>query len=157
MKHLAVLSSLFALLAAVFIPELRVNASDSVDVRLLRVASDVPIERGDFVAYCLPGEWTEPLVARGYPAGQAGCDDESIGLLKRVVALEGEELRDLGPVLEIENGPRLARLPGFPVATLPAIVPDGFAVLAGEHPRSYDSRYFGLVPTAELERLEALW
>ena len=45
----------------------------------------------------------------------------------------------------------------MPSAMPEGIVPPGMALLLAEHPGSFDSRYFGLIPLASLRKTEPVF
>ncbi len=93
---------------------------------------------------------------------QAIAKDQAVRLTKRVGCVAGDVLRTekgkqycgnqfLGQALEKDSKGK--KLPTF-VWNGP--IPEGKVYLVGDHPRSFDSRYFGFVNAAALERLHPL-
>lgn len=91
---------------------------------------------------------------------EAIAADQAVQLTKRVGCVAGEQLRTdggkhycgtqfLGQALEKDSKGK--KLPRF-VWNGP--VPPGKVYLVGDHPRSFDSRYFGFVNASSLERLK---
>jgi len=123
-------------------------ATDSVKYHvLLRVPGAA--SKGDYVNVAL---YHESIDAR-----------QAVRLTKRVACVAGEVLKSdrgahwcneeyLGRVLRRDS--RSVPLPEF-VWNGP--VPDGKVFLSGDHVRSFDSRYFGFVNAAALERLQPLF
>jgi len=100
-------------------------------------------EKGSIAVLCAPIPHTS--------IGHGPCPDGSMPLLKRVVAVEGDEVRvtDYGvevngkavpnskPLDLASNGRALPHLRGI------FLLKSGETWVAGEHPNSFDSRYFG--------------
>ncbi len=59
--------------------------------------------------------------------------------------------------LNREQRPELCQSGALPVFDFDGPIPDGMAFALGDHPLSYDSRYWGLVSLATTERLIPLW
>lgn len=115
---------------------------------------------GDFLAFC-PGEpWSKLSVERNYrPAGSV-CFDGREPLLKRIVAQAGDTvvmdtkgvsingtlpLRDSRPMA---GDSEQLTLEHFPFGSY-TLQPGQYWVM-GDHPRSFDSRYFGPIDTSQI-------
>jgi conjugative transfer signal peptidase TraF len=133
------------------------NASASAPVGLYRVTSEAPA-RGDLVLVRAPDAIVGLAAERGYLP-------RSVPLVKRLAALPGEHVCAFNEAIIIGGeiaARRLATdrqgraLPWWnECRTLSA---DEFFLLNGEVPRSFDSRYFGPVPTKNIiGRLVPLW
>lgn len=107
------------------------------------------IERGDYVTF----DFQHELIKGGRP----------YKLTKRVACLPGEQL-----ILKGEyhycNGKKLGRVLMFGESgvPLPAFeysgnVPDGKVFLSGEHPSSFDSRYWGFISISELSKMKPIF
>lgn len=121
---------------------------ESVKAHFGLLAPGVPetLALGDYVALVWQGE--DPNHIERLKPGT--------GLVKRVGCLPGQHLRVtakevdcdgkiLGLVREFSlSGKRLAP------ALFDGIIPQGLVFLVGDHPASYDGRYFGLVPMGNL-------
>jgi len=112
-----------------------------------------PIERGRWVILCPPADAARLAVERGY-LGSGPCPGGVEPLLKRVAALPGDRVAVARDGLHV-NGTRLPAsaplerdLNDLPLPLAPfgehAVEP-GTVWVIGEHPRSFDSRYFGPV------------
>lgn len=148
---------------------IRVNATASMPRGLWQVrTADAPLRRGEFVTVCLPD--TVPIreaAARGYlPAGI--CADGHAPLVKPVAAVAGDRVTvaPQGIFLDgrpIEHTAQLVRdsagRPLRPVAPgVYPVMPGQVWLLSGHDPRSFDSRYFGPVPTANVQGVaRPLW
>ena len=125
--------------------------SDSLNgIRYLVVVKDLPFKRGDIVS--IQGHEVKYVKTRL--------------LSKRVIGLPGDRItitsfKNGGQAISVQNGsnpPILLPLlnttqEGFPLtASKDAIVPEAKVFVAGDHPRSFDSRYaeFGLVPMGKI-------
>lgn len=122
---------------------LRLNVSPSAPYGLYRLAP-VPAELARGVLVVLP-----------VPASVQAWRSPWLPLLKPVAALPGDCVChqdnnllvngvDFGPVLQAAHGNPLPQLQGC------GIVPPGHVFVASSAPRSLDSRYFGVVPVADL-------
>ena len=137
-------------------PHLVWNASASAPIGLYRVVSGAP-ERGDFILVRLPKSIEKLAAIRGYlPAG--------VPLIKRVAAVAGDDVCAFNGAI-IVNGEIVARQRKVDRAgrSLPRwnecreLVPGEFFLLT-KAPDSFDSRYFGPVPSAQVTgRLAPLW
>lgn len=139
------------LLALAFATGLRVNPTPSLPKGIYRISQGTP-GKGDLVTFCLDGEYAALAKERGYlEAGS--CPSGLRPLLKRLAGLPG----DL-----IEAGSLAARTVDsqgqlMPSVSLPGVVPPGLALVLADHPGSFDSRYFGLVPLDSLQRVEPVF
>lgn len=137
---------------------LRFNTTSSMPMGIYRLTASTP-ERGDTVAYCLRGDAAELARNRGYLT-EGSCPSGLAPVLKSVAGLPGDMLTQSTDGLSINEvlQPHSAVLPldtqgrGMAGALMPSPVPDGMAVLMSDHPGSFDSRYFGFVPLADLRR-----
>lgn len=136
----------------------RFNVSESMPAGMYRLSPEQP-QRGDAVAYCLRGETARLALRRGYVTA-GSCPSGVCPLLKTAAGLPGDALQQGHAGISV-NGrlqPQSAVFAedsqgrGMAGALLPAVVPDGMALLLSDHPGGFDSRYFGLVPLAELLR-----
>lgn len=130
---------------------LYINYTPSLPRGLWRVIEEKPLQdaRGEAV-----------MLKKGSVTlkGDEGCGTV---LLKRVVGLPGDvitydkqgkslavngtALKDTEIFLKDSMGEDLPRL------TYPVIVPKGYVWLCSEHPKGYDSRYFGPVPVTSID------
>ncbi|HLK80740.1 MAG TPA: conjugative transfer signal peptidase TraF [Xanthobacteraceae bacterium] len=116
------------------------------------------LTRGELVLVCLPETLARFALGRGYLARGAGCGDGIEPVGKRIGALAGDTVA-LAPEYVAVNGRRLpnseSRTQDSRRRNVPHIafgtyqVADGEVWLFGEaDARSWDSRYFGSVPTS---------
>jgi conjugative transfer signal peptidase TraF len=135
-----------------------INTTDSMPMGLWRQTANQAPGAGDVVLLCLPANpATELGQARGYIA-PGPCPTGQEILLKPIAAGVGDvvTVSPLGMSIDgrpIANSAQLARdsqgrpLPAYPAGTYR--VPTGKIWLVSPHnPRSFDSRYFGPVPTS---------
>lgn len=146
----AALAALCALGAGAKEAGWRVNITGSLPGVFYRVSDNPRV--GDYVQFC------PPFVVSAIPdakPGEASCHGK-VPLLKRVVAVEGDTVSvdDAGVAI---NGRRLAnstpRAWASDGAPLPSargeyLLRRGEVWVAGEHPDSFDSRYYGPVSIA---------
>ncbi|TIT03452.1 MAG: S26 family signal peptidase [Mesorhizobium sp.] len=133
------------------------NASASAPVGLYRVAAGAPA-RGDLVLVRTPG-----FVA--YLAAERGYLPRNVALVKRLAALPGEHVCAFNDAIII-GGDIVARRLKIDVKgrSLPwwngcrALGDNEVFLLGSDKNRSFDSRYFGPVPTQNvIGRLVPLW
>lgn len=144
---------LFATAGAAGLAGARVNTTPSLPRGLYWVQPQKP-EKGSLVLFCAP---STPLFSEAKTRGYLGagfCASGSEALLKRIVAVEGDQvtISDQGVAV---NGQRLAN--STPLKTdaagrpLPAFKAEGtlaagqVLLMADQHPQSFDGRYFGPV------------
>lgn len=138
----------------------RINATASMPRGLWQMRVGEPIERGEVVVVCPPNRADIRQAARrGYiPAGQCPGDYEP--LVKPVAALGGDLVTVLPGGVAVDGRPVANSRPltkdeaGRALHAFPAgsyRVPRGeLWLLSGHDPRSFDSRYFGAVPVANV-------
>ena len=139
----------------------RVNATISLPQGIYRQSADVP-KRGDLVGFCLPSDnlYSEIARKRGY-LKPGICPNGLQPLMKHLAGLPGD-LVEIGPAGISVNGclilgtvrPSLdSQGRDLPPSILKTgRIPQGHAlVLATDHPGSFDSRHFGLVPFGSLK------
>lgn len=139
---------------------LYVNATASMPRGLWRVRAAEPIERGTVVAICPPNCATiREAARRGYiPPGR--CPGGYEPLIKPVAALGGDIVTVTPAGVVVDGNPVANTRPlamdeaGRALYAIPAgsfRVPRGeLWLLSGHDPRSFDSRYFGAVPVANI-------
>lgn len=137
---------------------LRINTTASMPIGVWTVADLGAVTRGQAVVFCLPGAAAARAMARGYIGRGGDCPDGSEALLKPIVAVAGD-LVALGPAGVSVNGEPIADsavLPadraGRPVAAAAGgtVAPGTVWLMSGHDRFSFDSRYFGAVPVANL-------
>ena len=139
---------------------LRCNVTTSMPIGVWRVqAQRGPVEHGDVVTLCAGPQAAALGRDRGYLAG-GECPGDVELLIKTVVAIPGDEV-DVSRSGIAVNGsliPGSIPLPYDDRGREMQPIDQGFYrvgptevwVIGGSDPRSYDSRYFGPVPIANL-------
>ena len=131
---------------------LRINFTASAPFGIYMLVSGTPA-KGEMASFCLDswaGEWLALAEERSY-LGPGFCPRGLRPLLKTVSGLQGE---DTGRYtnLSLRHADSMGR--PLPASRLQdGQIPDGFALMLGQHEGSFDSRYFGLVPAAALRRV----
>lgn len=139
--------------------DLRINLTPSMPLGIWRETKE--LEKGSFIAFCLPKDnlLSSMIETREYlPRGR--CSDGFAPLLKQVVATSGDKIEISKDAVSV-NGKTF-----YHSATLSTdskgrpmqyilrgryIVSDNeYWVLATDHPRSLDSRYFGGIPKSSI-------
>lgn len=154
----AVLWLLLALLMAGFHAHgsgLRINPTPSLSKGVYRITpehSPAGLAKGDLVSFCLRGEFADLAKERGYL--QAGsCENGLRPLLKRLAGLPGDYI-DVA-TLAIRTVDSQGRL--MPSSLRSGVIPTDMALVLADHEGSFDSRYFGLVPLEDLQRVEPVF
>lgn len=157
--HLVLLgaTALAAALACILASHLIWNATPSMPLGLYWLSPGAPPDKGLLVAFPIPPSVRALVAARHYLPARAL-------LLKRVVASEGDEVCAQGGVLSIEGAPLGAILTedsaGRPLPRYDGCgpLPAGLLFVASPHPKSFDSRTFGPIPTAAVRgTVTPLW
>ncbi|MCZ7619849.1 MAG: conjugative transfer signal peptidase TraF [Myxococcota bacterium] len=137
----------------------RINWTGSAPLGLYLVDRPASFTRGDLVAVCLGGFLATIGHARGYlPTGR--CPSHTTPVLKEVLAVAADEIelqRSFvavnGRVVDRSARPAMDRA-GRPLQRIPFghhVVAAGHVWLLGIRPaRSWDSRYYGPVPTSDV-------
>jgi len=139
---------------------LRVNATASMPRGLWLVRAGAPLRRGEIVAICPPNRADiRQAAGRGYIAA-GRCPGGYEPLIKPVAAVGGD-IVTVTPAGIFVNGKPVANtrplasddagrtLHPFPAGTY-RLSRGELWLLAGRDPRSFDSRYFGAVPLANI-------
>lgn len=138
--------------AAFAAPRLRVvyNVSASVPVGWYRIAPTHALRAGDIVLTRLPAEATALADRRGYLPS-------NVPLLKRVGAVAPQHVCVRGGIVRIDGAPAAVALHAdrwqrpLPQWTQCRRLAEGeLFLLSTAHPASFDSRYYGPVPTADV-------
>ena len=142
----------------------RINVTPSLPKGIYKLKEEAPAV-GDVVSICLEGEAAELARERGY-LRHGSCKSGLRPLLKYLAALPGDAVeQSMESMLCGRNDSLMCRWPvsakamdrqgrKLRQATLPQTVPDGMALILTPHEGSFDSRYFGLVPLASLQKVE---
>jgi len=154
-------ATMLGALATAYAAGLRVNVTPSMPVGLWAVVSGrTAPTHGDIVTVCLPdGAALRQAMQRGYIASGA-CPDGAEPLVKPVAAVTGD-LVTVSPngisvnATQVANTAALAqdeagRLLHPMAAGSYRVTPNELWLLSGHNPRSFDSRYFGAVPVANV-------
>jgi len=129
---------------------LRVNLTPSLPKGMYALCPGTP-GKGDFVVFCLQGEFADLARERGY-LESGSCPSGLRPLLKIVAGLPGDAIPGDLAVRSVDSQGR-----AMPSVLPEGIIPSGMALLLADHPGSFDSRYFGLVPLEKLQRVKAVW
>lgn len=139
---LIALAALVMLAITAKVSGLALNFTDSMPDVVYRVGHG---EKGSIAVLCAPIPHAS--------IGHGPCPDGSMPLLKRVVAVEGDEVRVTDYGVEV-NGRPVPNSKPFDLASNGRALTHlrgafylrhGELWVAGEHPNSFDSRYFGPV------------
>ncbi|MDI1245233.1 MAG: S26 family signal peptidase [Rhodoferax sp.] len=118
------------------------NVTDSMPEMVYKLGHG---ERGSMAAFCAP--ISHPSIGRG------SCPDGSMPLIKRVVGVAGDRVTATDAGIDI-NGQRVPNSRPLDLDTKGSALPhlrgvfrlkEGEIWAAGEHPNSFDSRYYGPV------------
>ncbi|MBA3043372.1 MAG: conjugative transfer signal peptidase TraF [Rhizobiaceae bacterium] len=141
--------------AVAFFGGYRINMTPSEPLGLWRIRPiDRPVAAGDLVFIC-PPDVPEIRIARRRSYLRSGlCPGGVAPLIKTVIATAGQRVQ-VGHDIRIDGVPiahsMIARTDGRARA-LPAhaggVIPDGFVFLFSGFRASYDSRYFGPLPSS---------
>jgi conjugative transfer signal peptidase TraF len=155
-------SAFLAVAGTSYAAGLRWNGTPSMPLGIWETGTKGKVARGDVVVACLPpGGVQQRYLAAGY------CPSGFEPVLKPVAAVAGDSVR-VGPAGVSVNGipvPQTASLvrdgrgrpiPPYPTGTYP--VHAGEVWLLAPRPDSFDSRYLGPVPAADIQsRATPLW
>ncbi|HWZ59897.1 MAG TPA: conjugative transfer signal peptidase TraF [Gemmatimonadaceae bacterium] len=158
-QALSAASGAVALATAIFLAASRsgvwINVSPSLPLGIYRVDPRPPV-RGSVVLLCLPLAVGRMARERGY-VGPGPCPGGAGRLGKIVAAVAGDTVDVEATGVTINGCPIASSAPvahdraGRPLAHVapgPWVVPAGtIFLLATRHPLSFDSRYYGVVPT----------
>ena len=130
---------------------LRFNPTPSLPKGIYRLASGTPT-KNDLVSFCLQDEFAELALGRGYlEAGS--CENGLRPLLKRLAGMPGDYIE--AGSLAIRSVDSQGR--NIPSILQSGVIPSGMALVLTDHPGSFDSRYFGLVPLESFQRVEPVF
>ena len=160
--------AVLGLLGLAWADGVRINVTPSMPVGLWRVSSPSDLRRGDVVTFCAPRTAAGRLGHdRGY-LGLGNCEDGTRAIVKTVVAVAGDRVEAAAAGLRV-NGEAVRHTELLTEDTagraLLGMTPGSYAVAAGEvwvasghDPRSWDSRYWGALPTTNISaRARSLW
>ncbi len=147
---------LSGLIAVFWAFDLTINFSSSMPIGLWRISKGAAMGealRHKAVLFCPPDtdvfRWarTQGILSPGR------CPGGYTPLLKEVVGLPGDEVQ-IKDSLVFLNGHKLAMSHSLPIESLSASImkiPEGFVwVMGTSSPESFDSRYFGSIPTSKI-------
>ncbi|MCY1003965.1 conjugative transfer signal peptidase TraF [Myxococcus sp. MISCRS1] len=144
-------------LACLICSHLIVNETPSMPLGIYWRTSPRSPERGMLVAFPVPSAVRGMVEDRRYLRPGAF-------LVKPAAAVEGDEVCTLNGQLLINGVTRGEILPldssgrPLPSTAFCGVVPHGFFLPVGTHPKSFDGRYFGLVAAAEVRgEVVPLW
>lgn len=158
---------MLSIAALLFLEGFRFNATASMPRGIYQlVVGTASFQHGDLVSLCLDVEPFATLARDRDYLRPGSCPDGLQPLLKVVAGLPGDILEIDPDGIRINGrlqpGTRIAVADSharpMPESLLAAgTIPEGMAlVLSGEHPGSFDGRYFGLVPLASLKRVRPI-
>lgn len=154
----AALWLLLALLIVAFLAHgsgLRINPTPSLPKGVYRITPGyhhMNLARGDLVSFCLQGAFADLAKERDYL--QAGsCENGLRPLLKRLAGLPGDYID--AATLTVRTVDSQGR--PMPSVLQSGVIPAGMALVLADHEGSFDSRYFGLVPLEDLQRVEPVF
>ena len=163
----ALLAGPLALLGWCWLVGLRLNLTGSLPVGFYVVAHGAP-EHGSLVLVCLPNATAKWARDRGYVPRGAACPEQAMPVGKPVFALPGDTVAvaEAGLLLNgrlaantraLGSDHRGRPLPGLPTGRY-VVRPGELWVVSKYSPFSFDSRYFGAVPIANIRtRIRLLW
>jgi len=136
---------------------LRLNTTDSVPLGFYRLTDK---EHGNYITFCPLGADAQLMSERGYRPRGVGCADGFEPLIKPVAARAGDMVtigfggisvngRLLGNTVAKKQDSQHRLLPSLPRGCYP-VQAGTVWVLSTYNPLSYDSRYFGAVPTERI-------
>lgn len=135
--------------------------------RGLYLYTDEPIGVGRLVTFCPPEEVAVYALERGYlhrgscPGGVEPLGKYVLATSGDTVSLSAQQILVNGravPESAVHHQDRVGReLPHYPFGRH-VIGPDSLFMFSGHHPRSFDSRYFGPIPTSSvISTMRPLW
>lgn len=144
----------------------RFNPTPSLPKGIYRIVSGTP-ERGDFIAFCLKSPtWILLTKERGYLA-PGSCPSGLRPLLKQVVGMPGDTITVEPDAIHLSTSSGSSRWPAarhdsagrpLPGSSLESgMIPDGMYLALSDHPGSFDSRFFGLVPLADVVKVKPVF
>lgn len=159
-RTVGVLAGLAACLGIGGILGVRLNVTSSIPIGMYRVVDEASVlEHGDIVLACLPERVATLARARGYVPGGGRCPAGTAPIGKFVMALPGDtvsvepsglsvngaEIQRSRPLKHDRSGRPLPRL-----STGRSVVTAHSIWLLGSSSHSFDSRYFGPLPLANV-------
>jgi conjugative transfer signal peptidase TraF len=136
---------------------LRLNTTDSVPLGFYRLTDK---DHGQYITFCPLGADARLMNERGYRPRGVGCPDGFEPLIKPVAARAGDTVTIGFGGISINGrllGNTIAKKQDSQHRLLPAPLRGSYPVQAGTvwvlstyNPLSYDSRYFGAVPTERI-------
>jgi conjugative transfer signal peptidase TraF len=135
---------------------IRLNASPSLPVGLYMTSTR---PEANLVEFCPAEPFASFAIARGYRDAGA-CRDGAAPLMKPVIARTGDLVEISANGIAVNGrlvpntAPRTADSQGRPLTPWPfgryTVAPDTVWVASSYHARSFDSRYFGPIPTSSI-------
>jgi conjugative transfer signal peptidase TraF len=153
--------TILAALAMTYQAGLRFNTTPSMPIGLWKIVpGGVAPKRGDIVTVCLPDNVTARLAMRRSYIARGACPDGAEPLVKPIAAAAGDVVTVSATGISvnatpISNSAPLARdEAGRALHSMPEgsyrLAPGELWLLSGHDNRSFDSRYFGAVPVANV-------
>ncbi|MFZ3461480.1 signal peptidase I [Vibrio harveyi] len=139
--HIVVVALLF--LIPITAEHLVIPVTDSIQPHVLWLTSDA-IKKGDYVTF----PFQHPFIN----------DNKPSFLTKKVACVAGDRLEVRGGAVycndEIKavTNLNIVQNPKVTMFAFDGVIPEGKVLVLGEHPRSFDSRYYGLVNLDEMQK-----
>lgn len=138
----------------------RLNVTPSLPRGIYRNSEEKPAI-GDLVSFCLGQNQSALALERQY-LESGSCPAGARPLLKKLAGVPGDQVIQTEEGIFV-NGSRWentvfsevdSQSRPMPAASLSGVIPEGMAlVLSDAHAGSFDSRYFGFVPLASLQKV----
>ncbi len=141
----------------------RVNITSSMPLGIYHFISPTSLHRGDIAIFCLKAEEAVRLAVSRKYLGSGRCPGRLPPLIKTVIALPGDYIAFAGKEIVV-NGKTI------PNSTIQhtdshgrqmtsdlkeGVVPAGKTLmLSTSNPKSFDGRYFGLIPLDDIQLVE---
>ena len=146
-KHVVILSIGIGFFLWFMVGHLRISITPSDGYRVFWIKNECNYEKGEFVMFKVAPD--DPYVP----------DPERFYLIKRIVCMPGEKIERKGLAFYcngFEIGKAVTKTrdgkPLKPWEPKVEVIPEDMFFVAGSHPRSYDSKYFGLVHKKQIEK-----
>jgi len=136
---------LFVLYVFGIAPHLAINFSPSVSGYLFWIEKgNYNFTPGDYVLIRFTPERRDPYIREGYLTKRIGC------LPGQILERKGLAFYCDGKLIAIAKTRSISGKPLHPFDWTKGKVPEGYYFVIGEHPYSWDSRYFGFVSEKEI-------
>ncbi len=143
----------------------RVNITSSMPLGIYHFINPASLHRGDIAIFCLESEEAIRLAATRKYLGFGRCPGGLLPLIKTVIAVPGDHITFAGKEIVV-NGNTIPNSTiqhtdshGRKLASnlREGVVPAGKVLMLSTHnSKSFDSRYFGLIPLKTIEVVEPI-